>query len=108
MITMKMTVLSAADCVLLCVSNQEEPDMEYESVNYRKVFLDDEDVEVDPIEKDGGSAEASLNQHDGDDGGGGGDDRQGSDESYRYSDDHESYSDDSEHVADARQQEAGE
>ncbi|XP_076584809.1 protein FAM161A [Chaetodon auriga] len=96
-------------------SDQEEPDMGYEPVHYRQVFLDDEDMEVDPDEKDGGSDDASLNHHDGDDASSHrsdqdyhGDDKHSSDESYHYSDDHENYSDDSEHEADTRQQEAGE
>nr|XP_046231587.1 protein FAM161A [Scatophagus argus] len=96
-------------------SSQEEPDAAYEPVRYRKVFLDDEDVEFDPNERDGGSDEASSNRHDRDEDGSHrsdedrhGDDGQGSDQSYRYSDDHEEYSDDSEHDADARRQEAGE
>lgn len=89
--------------------------MGYEPVHYRQVFLDDEDVEVDPDEEDGGSDKASLNHRDGDDASihcpdqdYHGDDQHCSDESYHYSDDHENYSDDSEHDADTRQQEAGE
>lgn len=86
-----MTFLSSSDRVVLCVSDPEEVDSAYEAVRYRKVFLDDEDAEVDPDDKDGRSAEASPDQHEGDD------------ERYHYSDDHESCSDD-----DAGQQEAGE
>lgn len=83
--------------------------MGYEPVHYRKVFLDDEDVEVGPDEKDRRSAEASSDQHDGDDADAGdGDDRHCSDERYHYSDDHESFSDDSERDDGAGQQEAGE
>ena len=101
-----------ADCVLLCVSDQEESDTGYEAVHYRKVFLDDEDMEVDPQERDGASDEASSNHRDGDDASShhsdrDGDDKHYSDESYHYSDDHENYSDDSEHEADTRQQEDG-
>lgn len=92
------------DGVALCVSNQEEPDMGYEPVHYRRVFLDDEDTEVEPAERGGGDGEGSLSRHDGDEVG---DDGRGSDQSYRYSDDHESYSDDSEGDA-AAQQETGE
>lgn len=99
------TPLSAADCAFLPVSNQEDPDMEYEPVSYRKVFLDDEDVEFDPNDEDAGSAEASLNQQDGEDVSADGDDRPCSDDSYRYSDDHESYSGDSEHDDRANQKE---
>ncbi|KAG8014526.1 hypothetical protein GBF38_003024, partial [Nibea albiflora] len=47
-------------------SDQEESDMGFEPVHYRKVFLDDEDVEVDPEEKEGGSDQASSNHCDGD------------------------------------------
>ncbi|TKS68707.1 Protein FAM161A [Collichthys lucidus] len=96
-------------------SDQEESDMGCEPVHYRKVFLDDEDVEVDPEEKEGGSDQASSNHCDGDDtnshqsdrddhGG----DQHYSDESYNYSDDHENYSDNSECDADTKQQEAAE
>ncbi len=99
----------------LCVSDQEELDIGHEPVHYRRVFLDDEDVEVDLNERDGGSDKTSLNHHDGDEASSHhsdqdyqGDDQQYSDESYQYSDDHENYSDDSEHDADTKQQEAGE
>ncbi|XP_040002978.1 protein FAM161A [Xiphias gladius] len=100
-------------------SDQEEPDMGYEPVRYRKVFLDDEDVD-DPHERqrrkeDGESDEASLHHRDGagrssrrSDEDDGSDDHRYSDESFHYSDDHDSYSEDSERDADTRQQEAGE
>ncbi|XP_044045438.1 protein FAM161A [Siniperca chuatsi] len=95
-------------------SDEEEPDMGYEPVHYRKVFLDDEDVDADPNEREGGreeeeSDETSLNRRDGEDAGSHrsdqdyhGDDHHYSDESFHYSDDHENYSDDSEHDADTR------
>lgn len=76
--------------------------MGYEPVHYRRVFLDDEDMEVEPAEKDGGG---SLNRRDGDEASHG-DGGHSSDQSYRYSDDHESYSDDSE-CDTAAQQETG-
>ncbi|GLD68171.1 protein FAM161A [Lates japonicus] len=103
-------------------SDQDESDVGYEPVRYRKVFLDDDDVDS-PDGRGRGregeeSDEASLNRRDGEDHSshrsdddrdrGGDDDRRYSDESYHYSDDHENYSDDSEHDADTRQQEAGE
>ena len=82
--------------------------MGYQPVRYRKVFLDDEDVD-DPNERGRGredkdSDEASSNRrHKGDapgaqrsDEGDRGDDPHGSDDGYHYSDDHENYSDDSE------------
>ncbi|XP_034445260.1 protein FAM161A [Hippoglossus hippoglossus] len=98
-------------------SDQEDADMGYQPVRYRKVFLDDEDVE-EPSERGRGredkdSDEASSNRHNGDDPGGHrsdegdrGDDQHGSDDSYHYSDDHENYSDDSE--SNTRQPEATE
>ncbi|XP_033479563.1 protein FAM161A [Epinephelus lanceolatus] len=97
-------------------SDQDEPDMGYKPVHYRKVFLDDEDVDVDT--RDGGSDATSLNHRDGEEASShhsdqdyrrnDDDDDAHSDESYHYSDDHENYSDDSEHDADTTQQEAGE
>lgn len=95
-----LTQCERDDGAVLCGSNQEEPDTDYEPVHYRRVFLDDEDMEVESADKDGGGGEGSLTQHDGDDG-------HGSDQSYGYSDDHESYSDGSECDA-AAQQETGE
>ncbi|XP_040892304.1 protein FAM161A [Toxotes jaculatrix] len=98
---------------------QEELDMGYQPVRYRKVFLDDEDVD-DPDERehwkeDEEIEEASSNLCDDEDPSSRrsdeddrSDDHHHSDESYHYSDDHENYSDDSEHDADARQLEAGE
>ncbi|XP_029294006.1 protein FAM161A [Cottoperca gobio] len=94
-------------------SEQEEPDMGYKPVHYRKVFLDDEDVEVDTDEKAGRSGEASLPHRDSEDACShlsdqdyrGGRHLHDSDES--YSDDHENYSDDSEHDADTTRQDAG-
>ncbi|XP_028461778.1 protein FAM161A [Perca flavescens] len=101
-------------------SEQEEPDMGYKPVHYRRVFLDDEDAEADPDETEGASDKTSPNHRDGEDAGGhhserdsrrddddGDDDDHDSDDSYHYSDDHETYSDDSEHDADTTQQEAG-
>ncbi|XP_062282365.1 protein FAM161A [Scomber scombrus] len=114
-------------------SEQDEADTGFESVHYRKVFLDDEDMEVDPDESEGsrkGKEEeeeerdrASSHHRDREDAG-----SPRSDEDYRrdvdrrysdeschysddhehYSDDHEHYSDDSEHDVDSKQQEAGE
>ncbi|KAM7009438.1 protein FAM161A isoform 1-T1 [Tautogolabrus adspersus] len=96
-------------------SDQDETDIGHEPVLYRKVFLDEEDSEVDPKEREGGSDEASSNHHDGEDASrqhsdqdDQGDDQHYSDDSYHYSDDHENYSDDSEHDVDTKQQEAGE
>lgn len=72
-------------------SNHEDPDAEYESVSYKKVYLDDdEDAEEVDQDQDGRSTETSANQQDGED-------QHCSDDSYRYSEDHESYSEDSEH-----------
>ncbi|XP_078129493.1 protein FAM161A [Sander vitreus] len=101
-------------------SDQEEPDMGYKPVHYRRVFLDDEDAEADPDETEGASDKTSLNHRDGKDASGhhseqdsrrddddDDDDDHDSYESYHYSDDHESYSDDSEHDADPTQKEAG-
>ncbi|XP_060923432.1 protein FAM161A [Limanda limanda] len=80
-------------------SDQEDADMGFQPVRYRKVFLDDEDVD-DPTERRRGTEDedqASSNRHAGDDPGGHhGDDQHGSDDGYHYSDDHENYSDDSE------------
>ncbi|KAM6939598.1 protein FAM161A [Xenentodon cancila] len=96
----------------------EEADADYEPVHYRKVFLDDEDID-DTDERDGGrteeeSDEASSNHQDGEDGSvhhieedHDGKDYQYSDESYHYSDDQENYSDDSDHDDDVKRQEAG-
>lgn len=87
-------------------SNCEDPDAEYESVSYRKVYLDDdEDAEEadqdQDQDQDGRSTEASVNQRDGER------DQHCSDDSYRYSEDHESYSEESEHD-DATNPEKGE
>ena len=98
------TVALRPDCVLVFLSDQEEPDMGYKPVHYRKVFLDDE------AERDRGSSETSLSRRDGEDDRGhrsDGDDH-GSEDSYHYSDDHEDYSEDSEHDADTTQPQAGE
>ncbi|XP_035516001.1 protein FAM161A [Morone saxatilis] len=96
-------------------SDQEDLDTGCEPVSYRKVFLDDEDSEVDPDRREEGSDEASSNHRDGDDASSRhsdrdyrGEDPHYSDDSYHYSDDHENYSDDSEHDADTKQQETGE
>ncbi|XP_034756728.1 protein FAM161A isoform X2 [Etheostoma cragini] len=108
-------------------SDQEEPDMGYKPVHYRRVFLDDEDAEADPDDKEAASTKTSLNRRDGedasashhserdsrrdddDDDDADDDDEEDhdSEESYHYSDDHENYSDDSEHDADTTQQEVG-
>lgn len=72
-------------------SNCEDPDAEYESVSYRKVYLDDEeDAEEADQDQDGRSTETLVNQRDGED-------QHCSDDSCRYSEDHESYSEESEH-----------
>lgn len=82
--------------------------MGYESVHYRKVFLDDEDDEADPNKTDETVAEALLNHHDEDDGSDGGENGRLSDQSYGYSDDHESCSGDSDRDSKTGQQAAGE
>uniref|UniRef100_UPI0037E77F5E protein FAM161A n=1 Tax=Semicossyphus pulcher TaxID=241346 RepID=UPI0037E77F5E len=85
---------------------EDDADIGHAPVLYRKVFLDDDDVEEDPKAREGGSDEPSTNHHsDQDDEG---EDQQYSDDSYHYSDDHENYSDDSEHDVDTKQQEAEE
>lgn len=73
-------------------SNCEDPDAEYESVSYRKVYLDDDDEDAEEADQDqgGGSTETSTNQQDGED-------QHCSDDSCRYSEDRDSYSEDSEH-----------
>ncbi|KAK1886989.1 Protein FAM161A [Dissostichus eleginoides] len=76
-------------------SEQEEPDMGYKPVHYRKVSLGDNDV--DPEEKEGGSEVTSQSLRDSEDASSHHSD-QDSDGSYHYSDDHENYSDDSEHT----------
>lgn len=126
-----MLLILFTDSSLLLFSEQDEADMGYEPVRYRKVFLDDEDMEVNPDESEGsrrGEEEdeeerdrASPHHHDREDAG-----SPHSDEDYRrdgdrrysdeschysddhehYSDDHEHYSDDSEHDVDSKQQEA--
>ncbi|XP_054607832.2 protein FAM161A [Nothobranchius furzeri] len=90
-------------------SNQEDAD--YKPVRYRKIFLDDEDID-DPAESKGRKEEesdmASLNQDDEDHSP---DDYHGNDCSYSdgsFSEDVGNYSDDSEHEADVRQQKVGE
>lgn len=97
------------------VSDQEESETGSEPVHYRRVFLDDEDADADPDEREGGSDEASFNRCDGEDASSHhseqehrGDDQHHSEGSYHYSDDHENYSDDSERDADTTQPEAGE
>ncbi|XP_033944612.1 protein FAM161A [Pseudochaenichthys georgianus] len=85
-------------------SEQEEPDMGYKPVHYRKVFMGDNDV--DPEEKEGGSDATSQGLRDSEDASSHHSD-QDSDGSYHYSDDHENYSDDSEHDADTSKQEEG-
>ncbi|XP_029378929.1 protein FAM161A [Echeneis naucrates] len=100
-------------------SDEDDPDMGYLPVHYRKVFLnDDEDVDESDEREQGKEDEqsnaASLSQSDGedqcsrhsdDDDRGDGD--RYSDGCYHYSDDHENYSEGSEHDTDTRQQEAG-
>uniref|UniRef100_A0A1A8FEH7 Protein FAM161A n=2 Tax=Nothobranchius korthausae TaxID=1143690 RepID=A0A1A8FEH7_9TELE len=90
-------------------SNQEDAD--YKPVRFRKIFLDDEDID-DPAESKGRKEEesdmASVNQDDEDHYP---DDYHGSDCSYSdgsFSEDVENYSDNSEHDADLRQQKVGE
>lgn len=91
--------------------------MDYQPVHYRKVYLDDEDIDDPPESEEGREEESdkiSLNHQDGDDTSSchiqedhdGGDHY--SDESYHYSDDHDSYSEDSDHDDDTKHQEAGE
>ncbi|XP_029916249.1 protein FAM161A [Myripristis murdjan] len=72
------------------LSDREEADLGYEPVRFRKVYLDDEDVEAEEPEEAGG-------EQDGEDAAHYSDDHHDSDNSYHYSDDHEDYSDDSEH-----------
>lgn len=83
-----------------CVSDQDEPDLGYEAVRYRRVFLDDEDLAVNPNEEDGGGADGG--EEEACDGGA---DADRSDDN-SYSDDHESYSSDSDHDVETTQQEA--
>ncbi|XP_032419539.1 protein FAM161A [Xiphophorus hellerii] len=88
-------------------SDQGEAD--FKTVHYRKVYLDDEDINCasdnDEEREEQKSDQASLNHRQSEDASGHhGDDPQYSDESYNYSDDHESFSDDSEHDVDDRQQ----
>ncbi|XP_070684054.1 protein FAM161A [Pempheris klunzingeri] len=73
-------------------SDQEGSDFGFEPLRYRKVFLNDEDAEVDPDERED---EASTSHRDGEDS------RHYSDESCHYSDDHENYSDEGERDAEA-------
>ncbi|CAB1413590.1 unnamed protein product [Pleuronectes platessa] len=74
-------------------SDQEDADLGFQPVRYRKVFLDDEDVD-DPTERGGrGTEDKDMGTTPG---GQRGDDQHGSDDGYHYSDDHEDYSDDSE------------
>lgn len=76
-----------------CVSDQDESELGYEPVQYRRVFLNDEDVEVNPSEEVGGGAESSQKRHDeGEDDAG--DNAHCSDDNYSYSDVNESYSSD--------------
>ncbi|XP_071385991.1 protein FAM161A [Centroberyx affinis] len=87
------------------LSDKEESDTGYEAVHYRKVYLDDEEGETDPEEREAGREEeeeeadgAPLGRREGEDAGhySDDDDHHDSDDSYRYSDDHENYSDGSE------------
>ncbi|XP_044197754.1 protein FAM161A [Thunnus albacares] len=91
-------------------SEQDEPDMGSEPVHYRKVFLDDEDMEVDPDKSEEEEEEdrEDAGSHRSDEDYRRDDDHRYSDDSFHYSDDHEQYSDDSERDVDSRQQEAGE
>ncbi|XP_041837826.1 protein FAM161A [Melanotaenia boesemani] len=99
-----------------CLRDLTEADMDYEPVLYRKVFLDDEDID-DPSERKGQredeeEGDKPVNHQDGEDGSRPhteedyhASDQHYSDDSYHYSDDHENFSEDSD--ADSRQQEAG-
>lgn len=80
-----------------CVSDQDEPDLGYEPVRYRRVFLDDEELELNANEEGGGGADEGEED-------GGADAHRSDDNS--YSDDHESYSSDSDHDVETTQQEA--
>ncbi|XP_075993038.1 protein FAM161A [Genypterus blacodes] len=89
-------------------SETEEPDVEYEPLCFRKVFLNDEDDEADieelagrGEEEEGDKVSTHCCQAEEDL-------RRTSDGSYGYSVDQEDYSDDSEHDVGARQQEGGE
>ncbi|XP_029707379.1 protein FAM161A isoform X1 [Takifugu rubripes] len=85
-------------------SDQDEPELGYEPVQYRRVFLNDEDVEVNPSEDVGGGAESSQKQHDeGEDDAG--DNAHCSDDNYSYSDVNESYSSDTDHDMETTYQE---
>lgn len=87
-----------------CVSDQDEPELGYEPVQYRRVFLNDEDVEVNPSEEVGGGAESSQKQHgEGEDDAG--DNAHCSDDNYSYSDVNESYSSDTDHDMETAYQE---
>ncbi|XP_027872183.1 protein FAM161A [Xiphophorus couchianus] len=88
-------------------SDQGEAD--FKTVHYRKVYLDDEDINCasdnDEEREEQKSDQASLNRRESEDASGHhGDDPQYSDESYNYSDDHENFSDDSEHDVDDKQE----
>uniref|UniRef100_A0A1A8S6I1 Protein FAM161A n=3 Tax=Nothobranchius TaxID=28779 RepID=A0A1A8S6I1_9TELE len=105
---------SASDCKASVSSDSKQSnqeDADYKPVRYRKIFLDDEDID-DPAESKGRKKEesdmASLNQDDEDHSP---DDYHGIDCSYSdgsFSEDVEKYSDNSEHEADVRQQKVGE
>lgn len=88
-------------CLRPCVSDQDEPDLGYEPVRYRRVFLDDEDLEFNPNEEGGGGAVEGE-----EDVGDGAADAHRSDDNISYSDDRESYSSDSDHDMETTQQEA--
>lgn len=84
--------------VLLSCSDQDDADMGYKPVHFRKVFLDDDGVEEDPEDassRHSDEEDCDDNHHDSDDG-------------FHYSDDHENYSGESEHEGDTTQQETQE
>ncbi|KAM4611291.1 protein FAM161A [Polymixia lowei] len=95
-------------------SDKEETDMGYAPVHYRKVYLDDEDLEANLEEREAQEEEYKpnkevkgdrhpLSRHKGEDirhysdDDGHSDNNRYSDDSYHYSDDHENDSDNSEH-----------
>ncbi|KAM4749793.1 protein FAM161A isoform 2-T2 [Anableps anableps] len=97
-------------------NQSDQEDADFKAVHYRKVYLDDEDINCGADNEEGEEQEcdqASLNHRESEDASGHltehdshGDDPRYSDESYHYSDDHENFSDDSEHDVDDRQQES--
>lgn len=88
---------------IFLVSDQDEPELGYEPVQYRRVFLNDEDVEVNPSEEVGGAAESSQQHDEGEDDAG--NNAHCSDDNYSYSDVNESYSSDTDHDIETTYQE---